>query len=74
MVAGWEFGELGGLGAEMGRWYAGYLGKEAQVGWGMSHGFGEWMERAGIFGIRFTSGKNPGLFLANFKSKKLDRI
>lgn len=50
----------------------GYLGKKAQVGWGTSNGFEEWMGRAGIFSIWFIQGKNAELLLLGgaFKSQK----
>lgn len=51
MVAGWECGGLWGWEVEMEKWCAGYLEKKAQSCWGMSHGFEEWTESAGIFYI-----------------------
>lgn len=50
----------------------GYLGKKAQVGWGTSNGFEEWMGRAGIFYIWFIQDKNAELLLLGgaFKSQK----
>ena len=51
VVAVWDFGGLWDLEAEMEKWCAGYVEKKAQVGWGTSYGFRQWMERADIFYI-----------------------
>lgn len=75
-MAGWEFEGPWGLEAEMEKWCDSYLKKKAQVGWGLSNGFEEWIKRAGIFYIWFIWGKTSELLhlARTFKPKKPGNI